>query len=72
MAIPASCPGVPTNILYPRNTWPDPAEYDEMAANLAGWFTTNFQKYAANIDAPEILAAAPQLHPVPSNPLEKK
>jgi phosphoenolpyruvate carboxykinase (ATP) len=59
MAIPGSCPGVPTNILNPRNTWPDPAEYDEMAANLAGWFTTNFQKYAAEIDAPEILAAAP-------------
>jgi phosphoenolpyruvate carboxykinase (ATP) len=59
MAIPAYCPGVPTDILYPRNTWPDPAEYDEMAANLAGWFTTNFQKYAAEIDAPEILAAAP-------------
>jgi len=59
MAMPASCPGVPKDILYPRNTWPDPAEYDEMAANLAGWFTTNFQKYAADIDAPEILASAP-------------
>jgi phosphoenolpyruvate carboxykinase (ATP) len=59
MAIPASCPGVPSDILYPRNTWPDPAEYDKMAANLAGWFTTNFQKYAADIEAPEILAAAP-------------
>ena len=59
MSIPASCPGVPTELLHPRNTWPDPAAYDEMAGNLANWFTTNFAKYAGDIHSPEILAAAP-------------
>ena len=59
MSIPASCPGVPTELLHPRNTWPDPAAYDEMAGNLADWFTANFAKYAADIHSPEILEAAP-------------
>ncbi len=59
MAIPASCPGVPRELLQPRNTWPDPAAYDEMAGHLADWFTGNFEKYAGDV-LPEILQAAPQ------------
>jgi phosphoenolpyruvate carboxykinase (ATP) len=59
MAIPASCPGVPAELLNPRNTWPSPIAYDEMAGHLADWFTTNFQKYAGEIPSPEIHAAAP-------------
>ncbi|MDP4149068.1 MAG: phosphoenolpyruvate carboxykinase (ATP) [Bacteroidota bacterium] len=58
MAIPQDCPGVPSLVLNPRNTWPDKGEYDEMATRLAGWFTTNFAKYAGDIPE-EILAAAP-------------
>ncbi len=60
MAIPASCPGVPSGLLQPRDTWPDPAAYDEMAGHLADWFTANFEKYAAAIDSPEIIQAAPK------------
>jgi len=59
MAIPASCPGVPAELLNPRNTWPSPTAYDEMAGHLADWFTTNFRKYAGDIPSPEIHAAAP-------------
>lgn len=59
MAIPVSCPGVPAELLNPRNTWPSPAAYDQMAGHLADWFTTNFQKYAGDITSPEIHAAAP-------------
>ncbi|HWB91211.1 MAG TPA: phosphoenolpyruvate carboxykinase (ATP), partial [Puia sp.] len=58
MAIPSQCPGIPQYILDPRNTWSDPAAYDEMAGNLAGWFNKNFEKYAAGVSA-EVLQAAP-------------
>jgi len=67
MSIPVSCPGVPAALLNPRNTWPDPAEYDEMAANLASWFATNFQKYAPHIDSPEILSAGPTTRDTPTH-----
>jgi phosphoenolpyruvate carboxykinase (ATP) len=59
MAIPATCPGVPAELLNPRNTWPSAAAYDEMAGHLADWFTANFSKYAEDIPSPEIHAAAP-------------
>jgi phosphoenolpyruvate carboxykinase (ATP) len=59
MAMPASCPGVPAELLNPRNTWPSLTAYDEMAGHLADWFTTNFQKYAEEIPSSEIRAAAP-------------
>jgi phosphoenolpyruvate carboxykinase (ATP) len=59
MAIPATCPGVPAELLNPRNTWPSPTAYDAMAGHLADWFTTNFEKYKGDIRSPEILAAAP-------------
>ncbi len=60
MAIPESCPGVPSEILDPRNTWSDAAAYDAKARDLAAQFIKNFEKYAAQADA-EILAAAPKV-----------
>jgi len=58
VAMPLSCPGVPGELLNPRQTWPDTAAYDGMADKVAGWFITNFEKYASGV-SPEILAAAP-------------
>jgi phosphoenolpyruvate carboxykinase (ATP) len=58
MSMPLSCPGVPEHLLNPRNTWPDPGAYDQMADEVAGWFLKNFGKYADGVDN-EILAAAP-------------
>jgi len=57
--MPATVPGVPTDILDPRNTWADQEAYDRTAADLAGKFVANFQKFAdfANED---ILAGAPK------------
>jgi phosphoenolpyruvate carboxykinase (ATP) len=59
LEIPASCPGVPAEILTPRNTWQDAAAYDAKATHLAGLFRENFQKYAADV-APEVREAGPK------------
>jgi len=56
--MPESCPGVPSEILNPRNTWSDPAAYDKAAGQLAQKFIQNFEKYAAGVDD-EIKQAAP-------------
>ncbi|RPE09832.1 phosphoenolpyruvate carboxykinase (ATP) [Chitinophaga lutea] len=60
VAIPESCPGVPDELLDPRNTWADAAAYDAQAKDLAGQFVKNFEKYAAQAGE-EILAAAPKV-----------
>jgi phosphoenolpyruvate carboxykinase (ATP) len=57
-AVPTCCPGVPAEILIPRNTWSDPAEYDLTARKLAGLFLGNFEKYAAEASA-EVRGAGP-------------
>jgi phosphoenolpyruvate carboxykinase (ATP) len=59
MSIPKSCPGVPDEILNPRNTWADKNAYDEKAKYLAALFNRNFEKYADGVD-PETLEAAPK------------
>jgi phosphoenolpyruvate carboxykinase (ATP) len=58
--IPTACPGVPSEILNPRNTWTDKAAYDAKATELAIKFNDNFKKYAAQASE-EILAAAPKV-----------
>lgn len=60
MMVPASCPGVPSEILTPRNTWADKAAYDAKAKDLAQQFNKNFEKYASGTSE-EILSAAPKV-----------
>ena len=42
LKMPRSCPGVPSEILNPRNTWADPAAYDAQAEKLRDMFRKNF------------------------------
>ncbi len=45
LAVPTSVPGVPAEILLPRQTWSDGEAYDRQARKLADLFTKNFEKY---------------------------
>ena len=57
--IPQSCPGVPAEILNPRDTWEDSSAYDDQADQLASMFKENFGQFAA--DTPEaIRSSGPQ------------
>ena len=60
LAMPKSCPGVPAEILNPRNTWNDKNEYDAKMNTLAASFVKNFAQYA-DFANEEILNAAPKI-----------
>ena len=58
IAIPQSCPNVPSEILNPRNTWENKDLYDTKANELGQKFRTNFTKFEEFANA-EIMAGAP-------------
>jgi len=49
LKIPTACPGVPPDVLNPRNTWTDKSAYDEQARRLAIAFHRNFGEYANSV-----------------------
>ena len=57
--MPTECKGVPSNLLNPRNTWKNKADYDKKVNYLAKLFNKNFEKYADGVTQ-EILNAAPK------------
>ncbi len=59
VAVPRAVPGVPAEVLTPRNTWPDKAAYDAQARKLAEMFAKNFQTFAAQVPA-AVAAAGPK------------
>ena len=52
----SECPGVPADILLPRDAWNDKTAYDATATRLAGLFRDNFRKYESSVSE-EIKAA---------------
>jgi len=57
--VPTSCPGVPEEILNPRNTWNDKNAYDAKAKELAEKFKKNFEQFASSV-SPEVRSAGPR------------
>lgn len=56
--VPVSCPGVPSEVLNPKNTWSDKDKYDETACRLAGMFRENFRQFESEV-SDEVKASAP-------------
>jgi phosphoenolpyruvate carboxykinase (ATP) len=57
--VPISCPDVPADVLRPRNTWKNGADYDEQARQLARMFVDNFKTFEDSV-TPEVRAAGPR------------
>ena len=59
--VPTELEGVATNILDPRDTYADPAQWEEKAKDLAARFIKNFKKYEGNEAGKALVAAGPKL-----------
>ncbi|HEY0782699.1 MAG TPA: phosphoenolpyruvate carboxykinase (ATP), partial [Thermoanaerobaculia bacterium] len=59
LAVPVHVNGVPDQVLRPRETWQNPADYDAKASQLADMFAANFEKYEAGVSE-AVKAAGPR------------
>src|SRR5215472_8190579 len=57
LSIPEHVPGVPAEVLDPRNAWADKTAYDRTAKDLVGRFEQNFTAFEAGV-GDEVRAAA--------------
>ena len=61
LAVPTALPGIDTGILDPRDTYANPAQWDEKAKDLASRFVKNFVKYTGNDAGKALVSAGPSL-----------
>nr|WP_321356212.1 phosphoenolpyruvate carboxykinase (ATP) [uncultured Draconibacterium sp.] len=61
LEIPTELKGVATEILDPRDTYADAAEWDTKAQDLGSRFIKNFVKYTDNEEGKALVAAGPQV-----------
>jgi phosphoenolpyruvate carboxykinase (ATP) len=59
VGVPSECPGVPKEVLTPRDTWADKSAYEATAKKLAGLFQNNFKQYVERVSA-EVREAGPR------------
>ena len=57
--VPTHCPDVPTEVLWPRDTWADKDAYDARASQLAQMFVDNFKQYEDRVSE-AVRAAGPR------------
>lgn len=60
LEFPKVCRDIPYNVLNPRASWENTAEYDNMALKLAQQFIENFKEYS-DLATKEMIEAGPQL-----------
>ncbi len=60
LAMPTTCPDVPSELLDPKSTWKDGAAYDAKASELAEKCVNNFEKFKEFANE-EIMAASPKV-----------
>ncbi len=58
--IPKYVPDVPDEVLNARSTWPNPADYDARAADLAARFAKYMQQFEGYMSE-DVKAAAPKV-----------
>ncbi|MFL7871231.1 MAG: phosphoenolpyruvate carboxykinase (ATP) [Anaerolineales bacterium] len=58
--VPEHCPGVPDDVLDPRQTWKEKDAYDQQARKLIGLFKDNFAQFAGQVSA-EVANSGPSL-----------
>ncbi len=56
--IPVSCPGVPSEVLQPKNTWTDKEAYDKTKEKLITLFRNNFEQFEDQVH-PAIINSGP-------------
>jgi phosphoenolpyruvate carboxykinase (ATP) len=59
LQVPVEIPGVPREIMRPRDTWKDAAAYDAQARKLAEMFRKNITKFGDQVD-PKVRSAGPK------------
>jgi len=57
LQVPESCPGIPSEIMNPRDTWENKDDYDQQAMNLAKSFVKNFRHFQEH--SPELVNSGP-------------
>ena len=60
LAIPTEVDDIPSEILFPRNTWEDKEAYDEKADRLAEMFAENFEQFEEEASK-ELIKAGPKV-----------
>ncbi len=61
LEVPVSLPGVDPQILDPRDTYANPAEWEEKAKHLAELFIENFVKFTDTDEGKELVKSGPHL-----------
>ncbi len=63
LPVPLSCPGVPSDVLDPYQTWDDKDAYEAQARKLAKMFQDNFKTFEADVSE-EVRQAGPKLETI--------
>lgn len=62
LAVPKSCPGVPSELLNPRSAWSQGDDsFKSEVTKLGGLFVENFKKYKSEA-TDDVIKAGPDLH----------